>query len=159
MAADSPSPAKMLPDDRRAGHARHDLFEQFEPLCADAVFEREEPGGIAARPRALEPRRARFLIGNLNTQSSRRGRRRLEAGAAAEAAERVLEALLAEDPSLVCPPSSLLLVVGLLLRLQLPELVGEGEIAEHKRELFDVPMFEKLRIGNRQRLSDPSGAG
>jgi hypothetical protein len=56
------------------------------------------------------------------------GRGRLEAGAAAEPAERVLEALLAEG--LLLELILLLLVVGLLLRLQPPELVGEREVGE-----------------------------
>lgn len=56
------------------------------------------------------------------------GRGRLEAGAAAEAAEWVLEPLLAED--LLLELVFLLLVVGLLLRLQPPELIGERKIGE-----------------------------
>ena len=76
------------------------------------------------------------------------GRGRLEAGAAAEAAERVLEALLAEDLLLELV---LLLVVRLLLRLQPPELVGEREIGEHQRELPHPPVFEELRVGDRAR--------
>src|SRR5437867_3527906 len=59
------------------------------------------------------------------------GRGRRESGTAAEAAERVLEALLAED--LLLQLVLLLLVVGLLLRLQPPELVGEREIREDQR--------------------------
>ena len=77
------------------------------------------------------------------------GGRRLEAGAAAEAAERVLEALLAED--LLLELVLLLLVVRLLLRLQPPELVGEREIGEHERELLHPPVFEELRVGDRAR--------
>jgi hypothetical protein len=40
-----------IPNDGRACDARHDLFEQLQPFCADTVFEREETRGVAARPR------------------------------------------------------------------------------------------------------------
>ena len=35
--------------DRYSRYARRDLLEQFEPLSADAVFEKHEAGGVAAR--------------------------------------------------------------------------------------------------------------
>ena len=37
--------------DRRSRHARRDLLEQFQPFAAQAVFELDETGGVAARPR------------------------------------------------------------------------------------------------------------
>ena len=37
--------------DRRARHTWRDLFEQPQPLPADAVFGRQEAGGVAAGPR------------------------------------------------------------------------------------------------------------
>ena len=40
-----------IPKDRRARHARRDLLEQLQPFPAHAVFEQEETGDIAARPR------------------------------------------------------------------------------------------------------------
>ena len=40
-----------IPNNRRSPHARRDLFEQFQPFAAQAVFERKETGGVAARPR------------------------------------------------------------------------------------------------------------
>src|SRR5215467_230915 len=40
-----------IPKDRRARHVGRDLFEQLQPFPADAVFERCEPGGVAARLR------------------------------------------------------------------------------------------------------------
>ena len=36
---------------RRAGYAGRDLFQQLQPFPAQAVFERDETGGIAARSR------------------------------------------------------------------------------------------------------------
>src|SRR5262245_25708134 len=40
-----------IPQYRYPRHARRDLFEQLQPFPADAVFEQEETGGVAARPR------------------------------------------------------------------------------------------------------------
>ena len=40
-----------IPQDRRSRHAGRDLFEQLQPFAAQAVFERGETGGVAARPR------------------------------------------------------------------------------------------------------------
>ena len=40
-----------IPKDRRSRHARRDLFEQLQPFPGQAVFERYETGGVAARPR------------------------------------------------------------------------------------------------------------
>ena len=40
-----------VPKDRYSCHARRNLLEQFQPFPAEAVFEREETGGVAARPR------------------------------------------------------------------------------------------------------------
>ena len=40
-----------IPKDRRSRHAGRDLLEQFQPFAAQAIFEREETGGVAARPR------------------------------------------------------------------------------------------------------------
>src|SRR5215210_3012194 len=37
--------------DRYSRYVRRDLFEQFHPLPAQAIFECHEPGGIAAWPR------------------------------------------------------------------------------------------------------------
>ena len=37
--------------DRHARHAGRDLLEQFQPFSADAVFEKHETGGVAARAR------------------------------------------------------------------------------------------------------------
>ncbi len=39
-----------IPEDRSPRHARRDLFEQFQPFRADAVFEHRKTGGIAAGP-------------------------------------------------------------------------------------------------------------
>ena len=40
-----------IPKDCRSRHARRDLLEQFQPFAAQAVFEDDETGGVAARPR------------------------------------------------------------------------------------------------------------
>ena len=40
-----------IPKDRHSRHARRDLLEQLQPFPGQAIFEREETGGIAARPR------------------------------------------------------------------------------------------------------------
>jgi hypothetical protein len=40
-----------VPKDRRKLQQGHDLFEQLEPFRAQAVFEKREAGGVAARPR------------------------------------------------------------------------------------------------------------
>src|SRR5262249_1572351 len=40
-----------IPQYRYPRHARRDLFEQLQPFPADAVFEQEETGDVAARPR------------------------------------------------------------------------------------------------------------
>src|SRR6516162_10254603 len=40
-----------VPKDRHARHARRDLFEQFQPFSAYAVFIQHEASGVAARPR------------------------------------------------------------------------------------------------------------
>ena len=40
-----------IPKDRRSRHAGRDLLEQLQPFPAQAVFERHETGGVAARPR------------------------------------------------------------------------------------------------------------
>src|SRR5262245_57326809 len=40
-----------IPQYRYPRHARRDLFEQLQPFPADAVFEQEETGGVATRPR------------------------------------------------------------------------------------------------------------
>src|SRR5215468_7506960 len=40
-----------IADDCNPGHARRDLLKQFQPFPAGAVFEQEEPGGVAAGPR------------------------------------------------------------------------------------------------------------
>jgi hypothetical protein len=40
-----------IPKDGRSRHARLDLFEQLQPFPGQAVFERYETGGVAARPR------------------------------------------------------------------------------------------------------------
>ena len=53
MTANWPIPAVYggIPKDRRSRHARRDLFEQFQPFPAQAVFELHKAGGVAARPR------------------------------------------------------------------------------------------------------------
>ena len=53
MTANWPVPEDIawVPKDRRSRHARRDLLEQLQPFPADAVFERHETGGVAARPR------------------------------------------------------------------------------------------------------------
>src|SRR5262249_17320820 len=40
-----------IAEDRRARHARRDLFEQFQPFPAQSIFELHEARGVAARPR------------------------------------------------------------------------------------------------------------
>ena len=40
-----------VPDDCYPLYSRRDLLEQLQPFPADAEFERDEPGGVAARPR------------------------------------------------------------------------------------------------------------
>ena len=74
------------------------------------------------------------------------GRRRMEAGAAAETTERVLVALLAED--LLLEPGLPGLVVGLLLRLHPPVVVRERKIGEHQREPAHLAIFEEQRVGD-----------
>jgi hypothetical protein len=43
-------PYGKIPKHRHSRHPRHDLFEQFKPLPAYAVFERSKAGDVAARP-------------------------------------------------------------------------------------------------------------
>jgi hypothetical protein len=40
-----------IPKDGCSRHTRRDLFEQFQPFRAHAVFVNRKPGGVAARPR------------------------------------------------------------------------------------------------------------
>ena len=40
-----------IPKDRGSRHARCDLFEQFQPFHAEAVFKRKKTGGVAGRAR------------------------------------------------------------------------------------------------------------
>ena len=43
-----PSDCGGIPKDCRSHYARHNLFEQFQPFCAQIVFETDEAGRIAA---------------------------------------------------------------------------------------------------------------
>jgi hypothetical protein len=40
-----------IAEDRNSRHAGCDLFEQFQPFAAHAIFEQGEAGGVATRPR------------------------------------------------------------------------------------------------------------
>ena len=42
---------RRIPDYGHSGDDRRDLLEQLRPFAAQAIFERGETGGIAARPR------------------------------------------------------------------------------------------------------------
>jgi len=42
---------RRMPKDRHSRHAGRDLFEQLQPLPADAVLREGKTGGVAARPR------------------------------------------------------------------------------------------------------------
>src|SRR5262249_44107842 len=44
-------PYGKIPKHRYSRHSRRDLFEQFKPLPAYAVFKRSKAGGVAARAR------------------------------------------------------------------------------------------------------------
>ncbi len=74
------------------------------------------------------------------------GRRRLETGAAAEAAIRVFISLLAKDHHLEF--GLLCFVIGLLFRFEPPEVVGERKIGEDERELHHLAVVEELRVGD-----------
>src|SRR5262245_26803926 len=50
--------------DRDALHAGRDLLQQLQPFSADAIFEKHEPGGVAARPRQALDETAGDWIGN-----------------------------------------------------------------------------------------------
>src|SRR6516165_6203526 len=53
-----------VPKDRHARHARRDLFEQFQPFSAYAVFIQHEASGVAARPRQAVDETAADWIGD-----------------------------------------------------------------------------------------------
>ena len=50
--------------DRHSCHVGRDLLEQLQPFSADAVFEKREPGGIAARPRQAVDKASGDWIGH-----------------------------------------------------------------------------------------------
>ena len=63
-----------IPKHRRARHVRRDLLEQLQPFPADAVFERHESSGVAARPRqALDEAGADRIDEDRETRSARCG--------------------------------------------------------------------------------------
>ena len=76
MTANWPMPGAMvgIPKDRRSRHARRDLFEQFQPFPAHAVFENHKAGGVAARPRqAIDVAGADRIGDDRRTRSARCG--------------------------------------------------------------------------------------
>ena len=74
------------------------------------------------------------------------GGRSAERGAATETAIGVFVAFLAKD--FLFELVLLLFVVRLLLRLQPPELIGEREIGEDKREFLDGAVFGEGGVGD-----------
>jgi hypothetical protein len=63
--------------DPRTRHARRDLFEQFQPFRAEAVFEGGEPGCVPARPRQTIDKAGADRIGD-NHKHDRHGAGRLQ---------------------------------------------------------------------------------
>src|SRR5262249_28462482 len=54
-----PNPYVRSRSSRHSRHPRRELFDQFKPLPAHAVFERSKAGDVAARPRqAIDKTRA-----------------------------------------------------------------------------------------------------
>jgi hypothetical protein len=51
-------------NDRSPRHARRDLLEQLQPFAADAIFEREKAGDVAARSRQSVDEAGADRIGN-----------------------------------------------------------------------------------------------
>ena len=66
--------------DPKDGHPRHagrDLLEQLKPFSGHAVFERDEPGDVAARPREALDEAGADRIGD-DREHDRHGARRLQ---------------------------------------------------------------------------------
>ena len=66
-----------VPKDRHSCHAGCDLLEQLQPFSADAVFEKHETGGVAARPRQTVDEPAGNWIGD-DREHDWHGARRLQ---------------------------------------------------------------------------------
>jgi hypothetical protein len=65
-----------IPKDRHSRHVGRDLFKQFQPFSAIAVFETREPGGVSARPRQAVDEASADRIGD-RRKNDRNGARRL----------------------------------------------------------------------------------
>jgi hypothetical protein len=63
---------------RHSRHPRHDLFEQFKPLPADAVFERSKAGDVAARPGQAIDETCADRVGDNREHDGYRARRLLQ---------------------------------------------------------------------------------
>ena len=68
-----------IPNDRCALHARCDLLEQLQPFPAHAVFETDETGDVAARPRQAVDKAGPDRIGDVR-EHDRHGAGRLQQG-------------------------------------------------------------------------------
>ena len=66
-----------IPQDRHSLHAGRDLLEQLQPFSADAVFEKHETGGVAARVRKAVDEPAGDWIGD-DREHDWHGARRLQ---------------------------------------------------------------------------------
>jgi len=53
-----------IPKDCRSGRAWSNLFKQLQPLCSQAIFERDEPSGVTARPCKAIDKAGANRIGN-----------------------------------------------------------------------------------------------
>jgi hypothetical protein len=68
-------PYRKIPKYRYLRHPRRDLFDQFKPLPAYAIFERSKAGDVAARPRqAIDQTRADRVGDNREHDRHRAGR-------------------------------------------------------------------------------------
>ena len=72
--------------------------------------------------------------------------RAMEPRATPEAAVGVFVALFYED--FLLEPVLFPLIIRLLFGFQPPEVIREREIGQHEGELFDLPVVEKLRVGD-----------
>jgi hypothetical protein len=73
MAANWPIPPETsASNDCRSRHARRDLLEQLQPFAAQAVFEREKAGNVAAWSRQVGDEAGTDRIGN-NREHDRDG--------------------------------------------------------------------------------------
>jgi len=87
-----------------------DLFEQLQPFRADAVFEQDEAGGVAIRPRQAGDEAVADRINNANEDDRYRAGRLVQRphqavaamllGNAAERPQRILQALGQRDETL-----------------------------------------------------------